>query len=108
MKSAASDDARIVFQHDKVPHVLAYFGQGSPQQRSVRGICRNQIVDGLRIRQDGFTRAHGLPPRWIRFLILFWRWPAALAPPPYRPANRGWPTQNPESGRNRNRDRRAG
>ena len=59
MQRAASNDAAVVFQHHEVSNVFANLGQRARQQSAVAGISRNQFVDALGIRQNGFTRAHG-------------------------------------------------
>src|SRR6267143_1133735 len=61
MKRAAADDLIAFFQNQKVADVFANLGQGARQQCAVRGIRGDQIMDSLRVRQKGFTRAQ----RWL-------------------------------------------
>ena len=89
MERAAADDVAVIFEHDEIAHVLADFGEGARQQGSVAGVGRDQFVDLLGVGQKGFTRAHGRPPAWFPLSAWRRRWPAELAPAPYRRARRG-------------------
>ena len=61
VESAASDDAFVMLQHDKVADVFADLRQRARQERAVAGVGRDESVNLLGIGEDRFTRAHGPP-----------------------------------------------
>src|SRR5208282_215944 len=71
VESAASDDAPIMLEDDKVADVLADLRQRAWQQCAVARIGRDESVNLLGIGKDRVTRAHGSPcaaPKRFSFL----------------------------------------
>src|SRR5215471_693984 len=63
MQRSTSDDVPVVFfENHEVSDVFADLRQGTRQERAVSRVGADQVMNGLCIRQDCFTRAHG-PPR---------------------------------------------
>src|SRR3984885_15830896 len=98
MQCAAADDTAFVFEDNKVPYGFANLREGARQQSAVARIGRNQFMDMFRIRQNRFTRAHGLPPAATRFSFSPPLCPAALAPGQSHPPRRGSRAPPPVSG----------
>src|SRR5580704_11157265 len=67
MQRTTTDNARTVFQHHEIAHILTDLSQGSWQQGAVGGIIRDQSVDPLGIRQYGTTGAHEPPRKCLPF-----------------------------------------
>src|SRR5208282_6570407 len=61
VQSAASDDAAIMLEDDKVADVLADLRERARQQRAVAGVRRDERMNLLGIGKDRVTRAHGPP-----------------------------------------------
>src|ERR1700733_5157190 len=108
MERAAADDASFLFEDDEISDVLADLRQRAGQQSAVTGIGRDQIVDVLSIRQNGFTRAHGPPRAGTQFSFSPPQSPAALGLVPYRQPHRGSPARLPAAGSHRSPGRTPG
>src|SRR5690348_16384080 len=70
-RSAADDLPFVFFENHKISDVFADLRQRTRQERAVSRVRGDQMMNGLCIRQDRFTRAHG-PPR-EEYGFCFWR-----------------------------------
>src|SRR5580700_4010292 len=105
MQRPASNDAAFIFENHKVSYVLANLRQRARQQSAIARVAGDQIVDVLRVRQNGFTRAHEPPRVETRFSFSRPESPAAPGLAPYRRQRHGSITRNPTSNSRENSHR---
>src|SRR5208282_289376 len=80
VKSAASDDASIMLEDNKVADVLADFRQRARQEGTIAGVGRDESVNLFGIGKNRLTRAHGSPRAATQRFFLPWVGTCILTP----------------------------